>query len=201
MLASWKKSYDKPIQWIEKERRHFASKGLYIQSFGFSSGHVWIWELDHKNAQCWRTDAFELWCWRRLLRGLSTARRSNQSILKETNPEYSLEELMLKLKFQYIGHLCEESTHWKRPWCWERLKAGGKGVVKGWDGWMASLIQWLWTWANSEMVRDREAWHAAVDESQRVGHGLAINNKKERCEDYSQQEEECFMKKPCNNPW
>ena len=122
MLASWKKSYDKPIQWIEKERRHFASKGLYIQSFGFSSGHVWIWELDHKNAQCWRTDAFELWCWRRLLRGLSTARRSNQSILKETNPEYSLEELMLKLKLNTMASWCEELTHWKAPWCWERLK-------------------------------------------------------------------------------
>ena len=73
-------------------------------------------------------DAFELWCWRRLLRVPWTARRSNQSILKEINPEYSLEGLMLKLKLQYFGHLMEELTHWKRPWCWERLKAGGEGA-------------------------------------------------------------------------
>ena len=71
-----------------------------------------------KKAECRRIDAFELWCWRRLLRVPWTARRSNQSILKEINPEYSLEGLMLKLKLQYVGHLM---THWKRPWCWERL--------------------------------------------------------------------------------
>jgi len=93
-----------------------------------------------------RTDAFELWCWRRLLRVPWTARRSNQSILKEISPEYSLEELMLKLKLQYWW---EELTHLKRPWCWERLKAGGEGDDKGWDSWMASLTQWTWGWVNS----------------------------------------------------
>ena len=70
-----------------------------------------------------RLDAFELRCWRRLLRVSWAARRSNQSILKEISPEYSLERLMLKLKFQYFGHLWEELTHLKRPWCWEILKA------------------------------------------------------------------------------
>ena len=70
---------------------------------------------------------------------------SNQSILKEINPEYSLEGLLLKLKLQYFSHLL---THWKRPWCWERLKAGGEGVDRGWDGWMISLSQWTWVWAN-----------------------------------------------------
>ena len=100
-----------------------------------------------------RIDAFELWCWRRLLRVLWTARRSNQSILKEVNPEYLLEELMLK--FQYFGHLIEEPTHWKRPWCWERLKAGRAGSNRGWDGWMASLTKWPLVWANSwEIVKD-----------------------------------------------
>ena len=87
-----------------------------------------------KKAECWRIDASELWCWRRLLRVPWTARRSNQSILKEINPKYSLEGLMLKLKLQYFGHLSEELTHMKRPWCWERLKAGGKGDDRGWDG-------------------------------------------------------------------
>ena len=79
-----------------------------------------------KKAERWRIDAFELWCWRRLLRVPWTARRSNQSVLKEISPEYSLERLTLKLKLQYFGQL-EEPSHWKIPWCWERLKAGGKG--------------------------------------------------------------------------
>ena len=84
-----------------------------------------------KTAELRRIDAFELWCWRELLRVPWTTRRSNQSILKEINPEYSLEGLMLK--FQYFGHLMQEPTHWKRPWCWERLRAGGEGGDRGWD--------------------------------------------------------------------
>ena len=109
-----------------------------------------------RNAECQRIDAFELWCWRRLLRVIWTARRSNQSVLKEISPEYSLEGLMLKLKLQYFGHLmCQMAisnghlTHLKRPWCWERLKAGGEGDGRGWDGWMASPTQWTWVWVNS----------------------------------------------------
>ena len=102
-----------------------------------------------KKAEHRRIDAFELWSWRRLLRVPWTARRSNQSILKEISPEYSLEGLMLKLKLQYFGHWCEELTHWKRPWCWERLRAGGEGNNRGWDGWMASMTQWTWVWVNS----------------------------------------------------
>ena len=82
-----------------------------------------------KKAEGWRIDAFKLWCWRRFLRVSWTGRRSNQLILKEINPEYSLERLMLKLKLQYFGHWCEEPTHLKRPWCWERLKAGGEGTT------------------------------------------------------------------------
>ena len=80
-----------------------------------------------KKAECRSIDCFELWCWIRLLRLPWTARRSNQSILKEISPGCSLEGLMLKLKHQYFGHLMEELTHWKRPWCWERLRAGGEG--------------------------------------------------------------------------
>ena len=85
-----------------------------------------------KKAVVQRIGAFELWCWRRLLRDPWTARRSNQSILKEISPKYSLEGLMLKLKLQHFGHLCEELTHWKKKsWCWERLNVGGEGDGKG----------------------------------------------------------------------
>ena len=80
-----------------------------------------------KKAECRRIDAFELWCWWRLLRVPGTARRFNQSILKEICPEYSLEGLMLKLKLQYFAHLMWRVTHLKRPWCWERLRAGEEG--------------------------------------------------------------------------
>ena len=79
-----------------------------------------------------------------------TARRSNESILKEISPGCSLEGLMLKLKLQYFGHLTWRVTHWRRPWCWEGLGAGGEGNDRGWDGWMASLTRWTWVWVNSE---------------------------------------------------
>ena len=79
----------------------------------------------------------------------SLARRSNQSILKEISPEYSLEGLMLKLKLQYFGHLLWRADSWERPWCWETLKAGGEGDDRGWDGWMASPAQWTWVWVDS----------------------------------------------------
>ena len=102
-----------------------------------------------KKAERQRIDVFELWCWRRLLRVPWTARRSNQSILKEINCGISLERMMLKLKFQYLATWCEELTHLKRPWCWERLKAGGEGNDRGWDGWMASPTWWTWVWASS----------------------------------------------------
>ena len=102
-----------------------------------------------KKAEDQIIDAFELWCWRRLLRVPWTARKSNQLIIKEISPEYSLEGLMLKLKPQYLATWCEELTHWKRLWCRERLRAGGEGDDRGWDGWMASPTQRTWVWANS----------------------------------------------------
>ena len=102
-----------------------------------------------KKAERWKIDASELWCWRRLLRVRWTARRSNQSILKEISPGCSLEGLMLKLKLQSLATWCEQLTHWKRPWCWEGLRAGREGDDRGWDGWMASPTQWTWVWVDS----------------------------------------------------
>ena len=102
-----------------------------------------------KKIECQRIHVFELWCWKRPLRVPWTARGSNHSILKEISPEYSLEGLMLKLKLQYSTTWCEELTHLKRPWYWERLKAGGEADDRGWDGWMASPTQWTRVWVNS----------------------------------------------------
>ena len=102
-----------------------------------------------KKTECRKMDAFELWCWRRLLRGSWTGWRSNQSILKETSPEYSLEGLMLKLQLQYFVHVMQNLTHWRRLWCWEILKAEGEGDDRGWDGWMVSLMQWTWVWVGA----------------------------------------------------
>jgi len=116
-----------------------------------------------KKAEGQRTNAFKLWCWRRLLSVSWTAGRSNQSILKEINPEYLLEGLMLKLKLQYFGHLMQRADSLEKTWCWERLKAKGDVGSRGWDGWngitdsMDMNLHKLW-----EMVRDREAWRVAI---------------------------------------
>ena len=99
-----------------------------------------------KKAEHWRIDAFELWSWRRLLRVPWTARRSKQSILKEISPEYSLEGLILKLKLQYFGHLMQRTDSLKKTWCWERMKAGGEGDDRGWDGWMVASTQSTGVW-------------------------------------------------------
>ena len=123
-----------------------------------------------KKAECQRIDAFELWCWKRLLNVPWTSRRSNQFILKEISPGCSLDSSALTTWW-------EELTHWKRPWCWERLKVV-EGDDRGWDGWMASLTQWTWVWINSESWQ----WTGRPDVlqsmgSQRVGHdwGTELN--------------------------
>ena len=102
-----------------------------------------------KKAEHWRIDAFELWCWRRLLRVRWTARRSNQSILKEISPGISLEGMMLKLKLQYFGHLMHKVDSLEKTLMLGRIGAGGEGDDRGWDGWMASLTRWTWVWVNS----------------------------------------------------
>ena len=101
-----------------------------------------------KKAECRRIDAFELWCWRRLLRVPWTAGRSSQSILN-ISPGISLEGMMLKLKLQYFGHLMRRVDSLERLWCWQGLGAGGEGDDRGWDGWMASLTRWTWVSVNS----------------------------------------------------
>ena len=104
-LAPWKKKYDQPRQHIKKQRHYFANKVHLVKAMVFPVVMYGCESWTIKKAECRRIDAFELWCRRRLLRVPWTARRSNQSILKEISPEYSLEGLMLKLKLQYFGHL------------------------------------------------------------------------------------------------
>ena len=148
MLAPWKKSYDQPRQYIKKQRHCFPTKLHLAKDMIFPVTMYGCESWTVKKAEHWRTDVFELWCW--LLRVLWAAKRSNQSLLKEISPEYSLEGLMLKLKVQYFGHLMQRTDSFERCWCWERLKAGGEGDDRGWDGWMASPIEWTWVWVNSK---------------------------------------------------
>ena len=164
---------------IKKQMHYFANKGPSSQSYGFSSSHVQMWELAIKKVEHWIINAFELWCWRRLLRVPWSARRSSQSILKEISPEYSLEGLMLKLKLQYFTTWCEEVKNWlirKDPDAGEKLKAGREGGNRGWDGWMASSTWWTWIWASSK----RWWWTGKPGVlqpmgSERVGHDLATS--------------------------
>ena len=102
-----------------------------------------------KKAKCWRIDGFELWCWRRLFKVPWTARRSNQSILKEISPEFSLEGLMLRLKLQYFGHLKRRTDSFEKTLMLGKIEAGGEGDNRGWYAWMGSPTRWTWVWVNS----------------------------------------------------
>ena len=101
-----------------------------------------------KKAECQRTDTSELRCWRILFRVPWTARRSNQSSKKSVLTIHWKDWCWL-WNSKTLATWCEELTPWKRPWCWERLKAGGEGDNRGWDGWMASPTRWTWVWVNS----------------------------------------------------
>ena len=144
----WKESYDQPRQHIKK-RHYFPSKGPSSQSYGFFSSHVWMWELDYKESWALKNEAFDLWCWRRLLRVPWTARRSNPSVLKEIVLGVHWKHWCWSWNSNTLATWCDKLTHWKRPRCWERLRAGGEGDGRGWDGWMASPTQWTWVWVSS----------------------------------------------------
>ena len=171
-LSSKLLSLDQPRQHIKKQRHYFANEGPSSQSYSFPSSHVWIWELAYiKIAERRIIEAFELWCRRRFLSVPWTVRRSNQSILKEISPEYSLKDWCWSWNSTTLATWCKELTQWKGPWCWERLKAGGQEDYRGWDGWMASLSQWTWIWVNSGSWRwtGRPGMLQPMG-SQRVGH-------------------------------
>ena len=167
MLAPWKKSYDQPRQHIKKQRHHFVNKGPSSQGYGFSSSHVWLWELDYKQNWAWKN-----WCfWTVVLE--KTLESHLDCKIKPVHPKGIQSWIFIgrtnaeAWKSNTLATWCKELPHWKKPWCWEWLKVGGEGDDRGWDGWMASPTQWTWVWVSSRSWWwTREAWNAAV-------HGVA----------------------------
>ena len=138
-----------------------------VKTTGFSGSHVWWWELDHKETEHRRIDAFELWCWRRLFRILWTAKRSNQSILKEINPEYSQEGLMLKLKLHYFDHLMQRADLLEKTLMLGKIE-GRRRSGWHWLRWLDGIISSVDMSLSKlrKTVKGSDAWHAASMGSQ-----------------------------------
>ena len=172
MVTSWKKIYDQPGQHNKKQRPYFANKVPFNQSYGFSLCHVWMCELEYTESWVQKNWCFWTVVLDKTLESPLAARRSNQSILKEINPEYPLEALMLKLKFQYFGHLRQRANSLEKTLMLAKIEGRRR---RGWqrDGWMASLTQWTWVWAISGRWwrRGKPALLVSMG-SQRVGHDL-----------------------------
>ena len=152
MLAPWKESYDQPRQNIKKQRHYFANKCPSSQTYGFTVVMYRCESWTIKKVECWRIDAFELWCWRRLLRVPWPARISNQSFLKEISLERSLEKLMLMLKLQYFSHLIRRTLIWKDP-------DTGKDWRQEEKGWQK--MRWLDGITDSMDMKERK-WSGSV---------------------------------------
>ena len=171
-LAPWKKSYDQLRQHIKKQSQKKKKKGRditlpakvrLVKAMVFPVVVYGCESWTIKKAECWRIDAFELWCWRRLLRVPWTSRRSNQSVLREISPEYSLEWLMLKLKFQYFGHLMQRADSVGKTLMVGKVEGQRR---RGWQRmrWLDGIIDWMNLSLSKlqETVKDREGWRAVV---------------------------------------
>ena len=135
-------------QLIKTQRYHFTYKGPDSQSYGFCSSHVWMWKLDHKEG--W---APKNWCFQTVVLEKTLESPLDNKETKSVNPKGNQPWIFIGRTDATFGVPIlwppEKLTHWKRPWCWERLRTRGEGGNQGWDGWMASLTQWTWVWANS----------------------------------------------------
>ena len=152
MLAPWRKSYDQPRQHLKTQRYCFANKSLSSQSYGFTSSNIWMWELDYKES--WVPKNWYFWTvvLEKTLEGPFDCKD-----IQPVHPKGDQSWVFIgridaeaEIPIPDLATWCEELTHWKRPWCWQRLKAGGEGDVRGWGGWMASLTRWTWDWVSSE---------------------------------------------------
>ena len=144
ILTPWKKNCDQSEQHIKKQRHYFAGKCLSSQSYGFSSNHVWMWELDHKES--WAPKNWYFWTVvleKTLENPLDC--KEIQPVLPKGNQSW----LCWNWSSNTVATWCKELSPWKRPWYWERLKAGGEGDDRGSDGWMVSPTRWTWVWVNS----------------------------------------------------
>ena len=153
-LAPWKKSYDQPRQHFKKQRHYFANKHSSIQCYGFSSSHVWMWEFDYKESWVPKNWCFWTVVLEKTLESPLTGRRSNPIHPKGNQSRiFNWKDWCWSwrpdVEASTLATWCKELTHLKWPWCWGRLKAGGKGDNRGWDGWMALPTQRAWVWVNS----------------------------------------------------
>ena len=174
MFDPWKKSHDQARQHINNQRHYLPAKVHLVKAVVFPVVMYGCRSWTIKKAECRRTDAFELWCWRRLLRVPWTASGSNQSILKEISPEYSLARLMMKLKLQYFGHLMQRTDSFEKTLMLGKIEGtrrGGQQRMRWLDGIIDSLdmsLSQLW-----ELVMGREAWRVAVHEVTKIWTGLS----------------------------
>ena len=149
-LAPLKKTYDKARQHIRKQRHHFANKCQSSQDYGFSSSHIRMWDLAHKEGWVLKT-----WCFWTVVLEKTLESPLDCKEIQLVHPKGDQSWVLIGMTDVWswnsntLATWCEELTHLKRPWCWERLRAGGEGDDRGWDGWIASLTQWTWIWVNS----------------------------------------------------
>ena len=157
MLAPWKKSCDTPREHIKKQRHCFADKGLSSQSYGFSSSHVWMWELNY--TESW---ALKNWCFWTVVLEKTLENSLDCKEIKPVNPKEHQSWIFIGRTDVEVENPILWPPDVKIPWSWERLKAGGEGDYREWDSWMALPTQWTWVWINRELVMDRVAWRAVV---------------------------------------